>query len=239
MYSADGKATAGARVFALIGALLFFGSLTFFLFSYTVTFGRPASASAPRASAATIDVLLFTAFALHHSVFARDRVRAWIVCMVNARLERSLYVWTASLLFIAVCAFWQPVRGVVWQISGSVAWLLVAVQTIGITLALRSAAIIGIGELAGWRQLEPRAHAWEFTTRGPYGWVRHPIYTGWFLLVFCAPTMTATRFVFSLTSGAYLILGIHFEEKSLAAASDGAYDTYMRQVRWKLVPGIY
>ena len=26
-----------------------------------------------------------------------------------------------------------------------------------------------------------------FTRRGPYGWVRHPIYSGWFLVVFAVP----------------------------------------------------
>jgi protein-S-isoprenylcysteine O-methyltransferase Ste14 len=238
MYSAEGT-TAGARVFVWIGALLFFASLTFFLFSYTVTFGRPASATTSRASAAAVDILLFTAFALHHSVFARERVRAWVMCIVSARLERSLYVWAASLLFIAVCALWQPVRGMVWQVSDPAAWLLIATQTIGIALILRSAAILDIGELAGWRQLEPRALASEFTTRGPYGWVRHPIYTGWLLFVFGAPTMTATRFVFAFISSAYLLLAIRFEEHTLAAASHGAYEDYMRRVPWKLLPRIY
>lgn len=238
MYSAEGT-TAGARAFAWTGALLFFASLTFFLFSYTVTFGRLASATTPRAPAAAIDFALFTAFALHHSVFARERVRAWVVRLVSARLERSLYVWAASLLFIAVCALWQPVRGMVWQVSGPAAWLLVAVQTIGIALILRSAAILDIGELAGWRQLEPRVLVSEFTTRGPYGWVRHPIYTGWFLFVFGAPTMTATRCVFALISSAYLLLAIRFEERTLVATSHGAYEDYMRRVPWKLLPRIY
>jgi protein-S-isoprenylcysteine O-methyltransferase Ste14 len=69
--------------------------------------------------------------------------------------------------------------------------------------------------------------------------VRHPIYSGWLLLVFAVPTMTMTRAVFAVVSSVYLLLAIPFEERSLRTASDGAYRRYMQQVRWKLIPGIY
>ncbi len=79
----------------------------------------------------------------------------------------------------------------------------------------------------------------DFKTRGPYGWVRHPIYSGWFLMVLAASPMTMTRLVFALVSCAYLVAAIPFEERSLRHASSGGYDRYMAQVRWKLVPGLY
>ena len=56
-------------------------------------------------------------------------------------LERSFYVWIASLLFIAVCALWRPVPGVAWQVDGPcVLGDCVAVQVAGVWLTLRSAA---------------------------------------------------------------------------------------------------
>ena len=58
----------------------------------------------------------------------------------------------------------------------------------------------------------------------PYGWVRHPIYSGWFLIVFAVPVMTLTRLVFAVTSSAYLLIAIPFEERSLRRSSQGAYD---------------
>jgi protein-S-isoprenylcysteine O-methyltransferase Ste14 len=79
----------------------------------------------------------------------------------------------------------------------------------------------------------------EFKTTGPYRWVRHPIYLGWFLIAFGAGTMTMTRFVFAVVSCAYVLIAIPFEERSIRRASNGAYDRYMKQVPRKLVPGVY
>jgi protein-S-isoprenylcysteine O-methyltransferase Ste14 len=45
--------------------------------------------------------------------------------------------------------------------------------------------------------------------------------------------------VFAMVSSAYLLIAIPFEERSIRAASNGAYDTYAKQVRWKLIPGLY
>ena len=51
--------------------------------------------------------------------------------------------------------------------------------------------------------------------------------------------MTMTRFVFACVSGLYLLAAIPFEEGSLRATTEGAYDDYARRVKWKLVPGVY
>jgi protein-S-isoprenylcysteine O-methyltransferase Ste14 len=79
----------------------------------------------------------------------------------------------------------------------------------------------------------------EFKAAGPYGWVRHPIYSGWFLMVFAVAVMTQTQFVFAATSSVYLLIAIPFEERSLRRSSSGAYDRYMREVPWKLVPRVF
>jgi len=230
---------ASTRVFAWSGAALFVLSLGYFLFSYAVTFGRTAP---PGNSAGPItwNVALFTVFAMHHSVFARERVRRWIAVLLPPRLERSFYVWIASLLFIAVCALWAPVPGIAWNAQGAALWTLRALQAAGVALALVSAAALDPLDLSGVRQIDGlEASAMEFRTSGPYGRVRHPIYAGWILLVFTASPMTMTRLVFAVVSCAYLLLAIPFEERSLRAASGGAYDRYMDQVRWKVVPGIF
>ena len=232
----------GARVFAWAGAFCFFASLSFFLFSYEVTYGETLrSGQTDSFFAVILNVALFTAFALHHSVFARERARQWVARTVTPRLERSFYVWIASLMFIAVCALWQPVPGIVWQVGGVSRWLLIALQLVGIWLSIRSAAAIDILELSGVRQLSPSSspREMEFKTSGPYGWVRHPIYSGWFLMVFSVPLMTMTRLVFALVSCAYLLVAIPFEERSLVRSSNGSYSRYSQHVKWKLVPGIY
>ena len=237
-----------ARLFSWIGALLFLLSLAYFLFAYLTWFGDVrvyGDALLP----VTWNVMLFTVFALHHSVFARERVRRMVTSHVAPALERSVYVWIASLLFIAVCAFWRPIPGIAWDVGGAGAWALRVVQVAGLWLTLKSAAILNVLELAGLEPVggERPARAdpdgasgpLEFRTAGPYGWVRHPIYVGWFLFVFAATPMTSTRLVFATVSGLYLLIAIPFEERSMRSASPAAYDVYAGKVRWRLVPGIY
>lgn len=238
-----------ARPIAVAGLVFFVDALLYFAWRYMSAFGREVTGPIdPRAIA--IDVALFSIFALHHSVFARDMFRKRVTRMVGM-LERSTYVWIASALFVAVCAWWRPVAGAAWRIDQPAAvWSLRAAQLAGVWLTLRSALMIDFLELAGVRQIWRRREGPvlsdpadpqvpTFKPAGPYGWVRHPIYLGWFLLVFAVPQMTHTRFVFALTSGLYLLIAIPFEERSLRRSSSGAYDRYMREVPWKLVPRVF
>jgi methanethiol S-methyltransferase len=236
---------AAARAFAWAGAVLFAAALAYFLFSYSLTFGEiTAGPIAPGAIA--FDIALFSAFALHHSIFARIPVRALVRRIVPEQLERSAYVWVASLMLIGVCYGWRAVPGVLWQVPRPWSWAIVAVQLVGVWLTLRSAAVIDGLELAGVRQVlnpkfqipTPNSQTMEFKTDGPYGWVRHPIYLGWIVVVFSVGTMTMTRFVFAAISSAYLLIAIPFEERTIRAQS-GGYEDYSRRVRWKLIPGLY
>ncbi|MBI2187140.1 MAG: isoprenylcysteine carboxylmethyltransferase family protein [Acidobacteria bacterium] len=236
------RSDAIAHLLSWAGALLFVASLGYFLFTYLAIFGVAAPADST-ATAVTFNVMLFTAFALHHSIFARGRVRHWIAHLASPELERSVYVWIASLLFILVCAAWLPVPGTAWQADGIALWTLRTLQAAGLALIARSARILDVWELAGLRRpqseviggLQPS----EFKTTGPYGWVRHPIYAGWFLFVFAASPMTMTRLAFAVVSGVYLLIAIPLEERTLRKTSAGAYDRYTTTVRWRLVPGLY
>ena len=234
-----------ARPIALGGLIFFIDALLYFAYRYAFVFSRE-QAGPIGARAVTVDVILFTVFALHHSIFARDIFRKRITRSVGA-LERSTYVWIASSLFIAICAWWRPIAGAAWRIDQPLlVWTIRAAQFVGVWLTLRSALIIDFRELAGFTQVgqvrsvpSSTDPPMEFKASGPYGWVRHPIYSGWFLMVFAVPVMTMTRFVFALTSSVYLLIAIPLEERSLRLSSSGAYDRYMREVRWKLLPRVF
>jgi protein-S-isoprenylcysteine O-methyltransferase Ste14 len=231
------------------GAALFLASLSYFAYFYLVQLGTPvplAAAEAPRAI--LINTVLFSVFALHHSAFARTGTKAWIARRLPAGLERSFYVWVASLLFLAVCLLWQPLPGMAWQASGPLRWLLFTLQLGGLVLTLKSAARIDVWELAGVRQAASAPsvpsvpsvaeHA-PLTISGPYRWLRHPIYLGWMMFVFGAPTMTSGRLLFATISTLYLIVAIPFEERSLTSEFGPSYREYQRKVRWRLVPGVW
>ena len=224
--------------FVWIGALIFAGSLGSFVVVYGHLLGVPAASTTPAWPAVWIDITLFTVFALHHSIMARTGAKTWITRAVPADLERSLYVWVASLLFLAVCWLWRPLPGVAWAVEGPARWLLFSVQFAGIALTERAARFIGMWELAGVRQARDDRPV-EFKVTGPFGLVRHPIYLGWVLMVFAAPVMTYSRLLFAVVSTVYLIAAIPWEEASLVETFGAKYRDYQRQVRSRLLPWIW
>jgi len=240
MTSESRAAARSGSAFAWLGAALFAAAMGWFVYSYFVRF--PTLVPAGSVAAPLLwNVALFTLFALHHSAFARDSVRLRVERAFAGR-ERSVYVWVASVVFILVSSAWRPVAGTVWTLDGQAATVLYAARIAGILLTLRAAAIIDVWELAGTRAARHQPGATgevTFVADGPYGWVRHPIYSGWLLIVFSVPVMTATQLVFAVVSSAYLVIGMVFEERSLLRSAPHAYADYQKQVKWKMIPGIY
>lgn len=232
----------GALLFAWLGGAVFVASLACFVYYYAVRF---SSGSGPGWLApAAIDLALFTGFALHHSLFARTGLKQAVSRILPAPLERSLFVWIASLLFIVVLIAWRPVPGLLYSLPAPWSWLGYAAQLAGVALTAQGTAGIDALDLAGIRQVlnaqrhTPPRHV-PLETRGVYGLVRHPLYFGWVLMVFGTPHMTGTHLTFAAISTAYLALAIPFEERSLIAIFGDDYRAYQRHTRWRMLPGVW
>jgi protein-S-isoprenylcysteine O-methyltransferase Ste14 len=225
------------RAFVWIGGALFVGALAFCTWWYLVPLGRAMPARGARAL--VTDAGLITMFALHHSVFARDRIKQRIARVIPDRLVRSFYVWTASALLIVVCLVWRPLGGTVYFVDTPASLLFVAVQLAGLWLIAQSVRAIDALELAGIRRGAGASPSDALQIEGPYGLVRHPVYLGWMLAVFAHPHMTGDRFAFALLTSAYLVIAIPWEERSLRDAFGGAYERYQDQVRWRVIPFLY
>lgn len=226
-----------SRLFRWIGALLFLLSLLSFAYVYVLRLGTPAPESGHTLRDALFNVTLFTIFALHHSIMARTGAKTRLTRLVPPALERSVYVWIASLLFLAVCWWWRPLPGVIWETRGPGLMLYIA-QIFGVALTIASARIVGVWELAGVRQPDS-GRPIEFRAAGPFGLVRHPIYLGWVLMVFAVPAMTTSRLLFAVISTLYLIAAIPLEERSLLESYPEQYGAYQKQMKWRLLPFIW
>jgi protein-S-isoprenylcysteine O-methyltransferase Ste14 len=219
------------------GALAFLLSLLSMPAMYLFRLDQPAADTGRAGADAAVNIALFTIFALHHSIMARTGAKRWITRLVPADLERSVYVWIASLLFLAVCVWWRPLPGMVWETRGP-GLMLYLVQLFGAALTLAAARIVGVTELSGLKQPNASKEI-EFTSDGPFGLVRHPIYLGWMLMVFASPVMTTSRLQFAVVSTLYLIAAIPLEERSLVDGFGEKYRAYQRQMKWRLIPGVW
>lgn len=186
------------------------------------------------ATALAYNGILFSVFALHHSLFARLGIKHWLSRIVPDRHQRTLYVWTSSLLLTASVEAWMPVGYVVYALPSWARFALLPLQVAGGLLVIAAARVIDPRELLG---LRPGSGALE--ARGPYRWVRHPLYLGILVMLWTPAAMTGDRLWFSTLCTLYVGLAIPFEERLLARILGSRYDAYRRRVRWRLVPGAY
>jgi methanethiol S-methyltransferase len=131
---------------------------------------------------------------------------------------------------------WRPIGGLIWRVENPVGqaalyglfgagWLAVLVATF----------LINHFDLFGLRQvwLYLRGEPYRppgFVTPGLYRYVRHPLYMGWLLAFWATPTMTAAHLLFAVTTTAYILVAIRFEERDLGAVHGARYAEYRRSV---------
>jgi protein-S-isoprenylcysteine O-methyltransferase Ste14 len=172
---------------------------------------------------------------------ARPAFKAWLTRAVPAAAERSTYVLASSLALQLLFWQWRPLGGVVWDVQSSTGrallyggfgagWLLVLVTT----FVINHFDLFGLRQV--WRHFRglPQQPL-TFVTPLLYRVVRHPLYVGWLLAFWCAPTMTVTHLLFAAVTTAYILVAIQLEEGDLVDAHR-EYAAYRRQVPM-LVPG--
>ena len=226
------------RLFVWTGGALFVASLALTAWTYTVAFAGtdPNAGSTTTSLAILVNSLLFSCFALHHTVFARDLVKAQIARIVPLAMLRSTYVWIASALLIAVDLLWMPIGVIVYRVPSPASWVCLGIQAIGLWFTIRGALAIDPMELAGIRDSTIPT---SLQVGGPYRVVRHPLYFGWTLIVFGTAVMTGDRLLFAVLSTGYLAIAIPFEERSLVRLFGSQYERYRNQVRWRMIPFVY
>lgn len=193
--------------------------------------------------ALAIDLGLLTLFAAQHSVMARDGFKRRWTRIVPQPIERSTYVLAATACLAALLWWWHPITATVWDVATpAVRWILVAVSLFGWVLVLTSTFLINHFDLFGLRQVVANARRrplppYRFITPLWYGIVRHPIYLGFVIAFWVAPTMTVGHLVFTCATTVYIFVGIRFEERDLIRAFGSDYVDYRRRVPM-LLPGL-
>lgn len=81
---------------------------------------------------------------------------------------------------------------------------------------------------------------YSLVVKGINQYVRHPLYSGTmlFVLAFCIWQPYYKNVLLLLLMQAYLAIGIHYEEKKLAAHYGDAYRAYQKTVK-KMIPGVW
>lgn len=186
--------------------------------------------------AVVVDLLLMSVFALQHSVMARTGFKRWWTKIVPKSVERSTYVLLASLALALLCWQWRPLLTTVWRIENpTMATAVMALSLTGFLIVLVSTFLINHFELFGLAQVTSnlggrKLPAPQFRTPLFYKFVRHPLYLGFIIAFWAAPTMSRGRLLFSAVTSAYIIVATMLEERDLIVLFGDEYRRYRARV---------
>ena len=236
------------RVLALLYGFASYavGLVTFiYLMGFIGNFGVPKSmdsaSAAPVSTALMIDLGLLALFALQHSVMARPGFKRVLTRVIPSVIERSTYVLASSVALLFLFWQWRPLGGAVWDVHSSIGRvMLYSAYAFGWLLLFAATFVINHFDLFGlrqvWRHLVGRPQQkLRFVTPFLYRIVRHPLYVGWLLIFWSAPTMTVTHLFFAVGTTAYILIAIQIEERDLIREHP-EYAEYRRRVPM-LIPG--
>jgi protein-S-isoprenylcysteine O-methyltransferase Ste14 len=232
-------------VYSLASYGLFLGAFTYFaaftdgiLVPCTVDSGAPGGAPI----AVIVDVCLLLVFGLQHSIMARARFKRAITRVIPAALERATYVLASSLALILLMWQWRPLPTVLWQVDHAVAtpalWAVNALGWLGVPVC---SFLIDHFDLFG---IKPALHAFRRTTADRRGFVtpvlykylRHPMMSSLMVGLWITPHMTLGHAVLSAGMTLYIVIGVRFEERSLAAELGADYERYQARTP-RFLPG--
>jgi len=216
-------------------------SIGFFI-GFAVPKGIDQGPRWPVAGAVAVDLAVLGLFAVQHTVMARPWFKRWWTRLIPAAAERSAFVLAATAILALTFWAWRPFGPGVWRLSGAPADVLLAVYAIGWVLALSATFGVSHADLFGLRQgwLAARGTPYTpppFTERGLYRQVRHPLMTGFLIVFWATPAMSAGHLLFAAAATGYIGMGILFEEHDLRLALGAAYVSYGSRVP-AVVPGL-
>lgn len=222
-------------IYGLASYLIFFGTFCYaigFVSTLLVPKHIDSEPQSPLFNSLFINTGLLLLFAIQHSIMARPAFKKWWTKFVPESIERSTYVLLASLCLLLLFAKWEPMGGIIWQVDSPIGQVVLkSICLLGFGIVLISTFMINHFDLFGLRQVwfyfngksyEPLS----FRTPFFYQYVRHPLYLGFMIGFWAAPTMTAAHLFFAVVTTVYMIIAVQFEERDLLKHFGATYEKY-------------
>jgi methanethiol S-methyltransferase len=182
-----------------------------------------------------IDSLLCFLFFFQHSLMIRRGFRHWLSGFISPNYYGAFFSIFSGLSLLILMLFWQKSTSLQVEFDGFTYWLMRAlffVAIVGFYFGIRSLRPLdpfGIREIFRHLKSKPAKESF-FILRGPYQWVRHPLYFFCLLMIWSQVSLTMDRLLFNGLFTFWIIIGAFLEERDLIASFGDAYRNYQRKV---------
>ncbi len=188
-------------------------------------------------------IVLWLAFGLLHSIFAATRFKRPFKAAMkgNFKYYRIIYSVFAAISLTAILWYHDSINtAFLWNNSTlektvAVIFFVPAIIIMSLCVKKYFMDLSGVDVFVKGRPIQPL----HLETGGMHRFVRHPLYFGTLLFVWCIflwqPSIS--NFISSTCLTSYTLLGIYFEERKLVKEFGDEYVAYSRRVPM-LVPGI-
>jgi protein-S-isoprenylcysteine O-methyltransferase Ste14 len=225
------------RAYTVIIAAYLFGGTSLMLFGlfllagplYDVNLGLSNSTSLG------LDLALCLIFFLQHSVMVRKSFQRRLGLIVPEHYHTAVYAITSGAVLLLFLFFWQPTDAMIASAAGPLRWLLRGLFFSAVLGMLWGTIALGSFDGFGIRPIKLKMRGktlreMPLAIRGPYRWVRHPLYAFVLVMLWSYPDLTADRLLLNVSWTIWIFIGSVLEERDLAAAFGESYREYQRQV---------
>lgn len=181
------------------------------------------------------DTCLSLLFFVQHSGMVRRSFRARLARAVPSRYLGAIYSIASGFALTIVVIFWQRSETSLVVLEGIPRLIAMACSLLAVFLFALSAYSLGSFDPLGIGPIRTHLGAIEFqpgpfVVRGPYRWVRHPLYFCILVLFWANPDLTVDRLLFNLLWTAWIYFGTLFEERDLTREFGDVYLRYQERV---------
>jgi len=190
-----------------------------------------------------LNAILCFLFFLQHSGMIRRSFRRGLANFIPARYQGAVYTLASGACLLIAVAFWQESDIILFEATGLIHGFLrglFVLSTLGMVwglLALRSVDMFGLSPILKRPNAKP-VEVNHLIIRGPYRWVRHPLYLFMIILFWAAPLLTMDRLLFNTLWTIWVVAATVLEEQDLSVDFGTAYREYQLKVPMLIPKGV-
>jgi methanethiol S-methyltransferase len=220
----------------LIYTTLIVGGCSLLLFYLFLFFGpfSPINFGMDYEQALAFDSFLCFLFFIEHSTLIRKGIRTKIEQRIGTEYFGSFYTISSGCILLLMILLWQKTYSIA-SAGGLATWTLRALFVLCVLGFYWGVKSLGSFDPFGIKRMKFSAIQRELKPdiliiKGPYLWVRHPLYLFSLLMIWLSPDLTADRLLFNLLWTFWIIIATKLEERDLLMDFGEKYQQYKAKV---------